>query len=222
MIKTPGKIGWPGKWPWKQPSLMLTFLTPTMRLNRSISIIASTIKKRVTVRQNLLDGDRIKNHRISFVPRRELRAPQPKDYMRNIEGGETRLPLLGPLLAYARDVHDGRMARLLTSLRKRTPEMVRLFGRFVRQESPSDDKAAVDAFGKLVAAEWRRRDARVRVIQTLNADIIFVWNGPADSLAAMAKFWCWDTSTPFTKSVRCGRCRFAWHAAGRSAPEAST
>ena len=39
--------------------------------------------------------------------------------------------------------------------------MARLLGRFVRAESPSLDKAAVDRFGKIVAAEWRRRGARV-------------------------------------------------------------
>ena len=43
--------------------------------------------------------------------------------------------------------------------------MVRLLGRFVRQESPSDDKGAVDAFGKLVAAEWQKRGARTRWIR---------------------------------------------------------
>jgi glutamate carboxypeptidase len=57
------------------------------------------------------------------------------------------------------------MQQLLTSLRKREREMVRLLGRFVRQESPSDDKAAVDAFGKLVAAEWQRRGARTSWIR---------------------------------------------------------
>lgn len=57
------------------------------------------------------------------------------------------------------------MPQLLALLRKRQDEMVRLLGRFVRQESPSDDKAAVDAFGKVVAAEWQRRGARVSWIR---------------------------------------------------------
>ncbi len=43
--------------------------------------------------------------------------------------------------------------------------MVRLLGQFVRAESPSTDKAAVDRFGRLVAAEWRRRGAHVRILR---------------------------------------------------------
>lgn len=43
--------------------------------------------------------------------------------------------------------------------------MVRLLGRFVRAESPSLDKAAVDRFGRMVAAEWKRRGARVVVLR---------------------------------------------------------
>ena len=43
--------------------------------------------------------------------------------------------------------------------------MVRLLGRFVRAESPSLEKAAVDRFGELVAAEWRRRGATVAVLR---------------------------------------------------------
>ncbi len=42
--------------------------------------------------------------------------------------------------------------------------MVRLLGRFVRCESPSYDKAAVDRFGAMVAGEWRRRGAKVKVL----------------------------------------------------------
>jgi len=43
--------------------------------------------------------------------------------------------------------------------------MTRLLGRFIRAESPSFDKAAVDRFGKIVAAACRRRGARVRVLR---------------------------------------------------------
>ncbi len=42
--------------------------------------------------------------------------------------------------------------------------MLRLLGRLVRVESPSDDQAAVDRLGRLLAAEWRRRSARVRFL----------------------------------------------------------
>jgi len=54
--------------------------------------------------------------------------------------------------------------RILRELKGRADEMVRLLGRFVECESPSHDKAAVDAMGKVVAAEWRR-DAAVRILQ---------------------------------------------------------
>ena len=50
---------------------------------------------------------------------------------------------------------------LLEWLRPREAAIVRLLGKFVRAESPSFDKAAVDRFGKIVAAEWRRRGANV-------------------------------------------------------------
>ena len=42
--------------------------------------------------------------------------------------------------------------------------MARLVGKFVRAESPSMDKAAVDRFGKMVAAEWKRRGATVNLL----------------------------------------------------------
>ena len=54
---------------------------------------------------------------------------------------------------------------LLSHLRHREQEMTRLLGRFVRAESPSYDKAAVDRFGRLVAAEWRKRGAHVELLQ---------------------------------------------------------
>ena len=45
MISTPGMIGWPGKWPWKNGSLIVTFLIPTIRLVPSTSMIRSTSRK---------------------------------------------------------------------------------------------------------------------------------------------------------------------------------
>jgi glutamate carboxypeptidase len=42
--------------------------------------------------------------------------------------------------------------------------MVRLLRRFVECESPSHNKAAVDAMGEMVAAEWRRRGAAARIL----------------------------------------------------------
>lgn len=56
------------------------------------------------------------------------------------------------------------MPALLAETRKRESEIVRLLGRFVRSESPSHEKTAVDRFGRIVAAEWRARGANVRVL----------------------------------------------------------
>ena len=59
----------------------------------------------------------------------------------------------------------GVMQELLREARKREGAMVRLLGRFVRCESPSGDKAAVDRFGAMVASEWRRRGAKVKILE---------------------------------------------------------
>jgi glutamate carboxypeptidase len=57
------------------------------------------------------------------------------------------------------------MLPLVEWLRPREAAMTRLLGQFVRAESPSFDKAAVDRFGGIVAAEWRRRGARVTLVR---------------------------------------------------------
>lgn len=43
--------------------------------------------------------------------------------------------------------------------------MTGLLSRFVRAESPSFDKAAVDRFGRIVASEWKRRGASVTLLR---------------------------------------------------------
>jgi glutamate carboxypeptidase len=57
------------------------------------------------------------------------------------------------------------MLPLVNWLRPREAAMTRLLGQFVRAESPSTDKAAVDRFGRMVAAEWRRRGAKVELLR---------------------------------------------------------
>jgi glutamate carboxypeptidase len=57
------------------------------------------------------------------------------------------------------------MERPLEWLLRHEGSMVRLLSRFVRAESPSVDKAAVDRFGKIVAAEWRRRGTGVTLLR---------------------------------------------------------
>lgn len=54
---------------------------------------------------------------------------------------------------------------LLRFQRGRQAEMVRLLEKFVRCESPSFNKEAVDRMGEIVAAEWQRRGAQVRVLR---------------------------------------------------------
>lgn len=50
-------------------------------------------------------------------------------------------------------------------LRTRESSIVRLLERMVKIESPSNEKAAVDRMGKLIAAEWKRRRARVTILR---------------------------------------------------------
>src|ERR1700686_3555872 len=75
---------------------------------------------------------------------------------------------------------DSTMRSLLDWLRPRERAMTRLLGQFVRAESPSFDKAAVDRFGRIVAAEWRRRGARVTLVrQRERGDQVRAeWNPP--------------------------------------------
>ncbi len=58
-----------------------------------------------------------------------------------------------------------RLRSLLPIAKSREGEMLRLLGRFVRAESPSYDKNAVDIFGRMVAVEWRKRGARVQILK---------------------------------------------------------
>ncbi len=58
-----------------------------------------------------------------------------------------------------------RMQALLRELSGREKEMVQLLGKFVRCESPSYDKAAVDRFVQMIASEWRRRGAKLRILR---------------------------------------------------------
>src|SRR5579872_626370 len=72
------------------------------------------------------------------------------------------------------------MTPLLDWLRPREARMTQLLGEFVRAESPSMDKAAVDRLGRTVAAEWRRRGSKVRnLAQQKRGDHIRAeWNPP--------------------------------------------
>jgi glutamate carboxypeptidase len=60
----------------------------------------------------------------------------------------------------------GAMRKILHKLKHQEASMVKMLGMFVRSESPSHDKKAVDRFGTLVAAEWRKRGAKLNVLAT--------------------------------------------------------
>jgi glutamate carboxypeptidase len=53
---------------------------------------------------------------------------------------------------------------MLGFLRTREAAMVHLLKRFVRCESPTNSKSAVDHFGRMVAKEWRKRGATVEIL----------------------------------------------------------
>src|SRR5580704_17716749 len=75
----------------------------------------------------------------------------------------------------------GAMRKMLRKLKSYEASMVRMLGTFVRSESPSHDKKAVDRFGKMVATEWRKRGAKVRVLSNLkrgNHLRVEIWFGP--------------------------------------------
>lgn len=58
---------------------------------------------------------------------------------------------------------------MLGLLRSRLPAMLRLLKRFVLCESPADSKPAVDRFGRIVAAEWEKRGAKIEFLQQKRA-----------------------------------------------------
>ena len=79
------------------------------------------------------------------------------------------------------------MRVFLDELKSREKEMLRLLGRFVQCESPSHGKAAVDAMARIVAEEWRRRGAKVRLVrQAERGDHVRVemWLGEGRAAAA--------------------------------------
>src|SRR5882762_5732956 len=57
------------------------------------------------------------------------------------------------------------MRSLAAWLRPRERAMMRLLGQFVRAESPSFEKAAVDRFGRIVASEWKRCGAVITLLR---------------------------------------------------------
>ena len=115
------------------------------------------------------------------------------------------------------------MLELQRVLRRRERDIVGLLGRFVRCESPSHHKAAVDRLGRIVASEWRRRGAKVRVLRQKargNHVRAEIWMG--SGRAGWADSDCSGTSTRFIRWVRWPRCRFACRADARGDQERLT
>jgi glutamate carboxypeptidase len=54
---------------------------------------------------------------------------------------------------------------MLAFLRSRRTAMLRLLKRFVMCESPTDSKPAVDRFGRVLAAEWKKRGVKIEFLQ---------------------------------------------------------
>jgi glutamate carboxypeptidase len=62
-------------------------------------------------------------------------------------------------------MRNATLKQFLRELRTRQNEMVKLLAEFVRRESPSHDTSAVNQFGQMVAREWKRRGANVRILR---------------------------------------------------------
>jgi glutamate carboxypeptidase len=96
------------------------------------------------------------------------------------------------------------MRGILRELRSHKKEMLRLLERFVECESPSHDKAAVDRVGKLVASEWRKRGAKVKLLRQakrgnhVRAEIFLGTRRPARQLMVLGHI---DTVYP-TGTIR--------------------
>jgi len=91
------------------------------------------------------------------------------------------------------------MRKLQRELRRREGDIVELLGRFVRCESPSHHKAAVDRLGRIVASEWRRRGAKVRVLrQTARGNHVRaeIWTGNGRALGQILVIGHLDTVYP--------------------------
>lgn len=102
--------------------------------------------------------------------------------MRNTNRRETRLPHAHSAARMRGAMPDfEKLPRLRAGLRERRQEMLRMLEKFVRAESPTDSKSAVDRFGRMVAAEWRKRGAKVHAVhQPRQGDHLrIVWASPA-------------------------------------------
>lgn len=94
------------------------------------------------------------------------------------------------------------MRELLDFLRPQEGAMVRLLGQLVKLESPSNNKRATDACGRRLAAEWRRRGAKVKLLRQQNrgdhlrVELTFGRGRPAGQVLLLGHFdTVYDTGT---------------------------
>jgi glutamate carboxypeptidase len=83
------------------------------------------------------------------------------------------------------------MPALYAELRRCEAQMTHLLGRFVRCESPSHNKGAVDSMGEIIAREWKKRGAKVQIIRQkkrgnhVRAELWFGAHRPARQILAI-------------------------------------
>ncbi|HET9400268.1 MAG TPA: M20 family metallopeptidase [Candidatus Acidoferrales bacterium] len=75
------------------------------------------------------------------------------------------------------------MADLLRDLERHQDQMSSLLERFVQMESPSGDKARIDALAAVLADEWRKRGAEVTEIASHSGNHLLVRFSPANRAA---------------------------------------
>ncbi len=91
------------------------------------------------------------------------------------------------------------MKQILRELHGRRGEMVKLLGEFVRCESPSHVKRAVDECGEIVARVWRRRGAKVGILRQAargNHVRAEIWDGPGRASGQIMVLGHLDTVYP--------------------------
>jgi acetylornithine deacetylase/succinyl-diaminopimelate desuccinylase-like protein len=100
------------------------------------------------------------------------------------------------------------MKAMLCDLRGRQGAIVKLLGEFVRCESPSHVKRAVDECAAIVAREWQRRGAKVRILRQrergnhMRAEI---WDGAGRASGQIMMLGHMDTVYPLGTLALGGR-----------------
>ena len=114
------------------------------------------------------------------------------------------------------------MKQILRELRGRQGEMVKLLGEFVRCESPSHVKSAVDRVRRAGGAGMEEaRGERADFAAARSAGITCVRKFGMGRGARAGRSWCWGIWTRCIRWGRLRRCRFAWREGARGGRERS-